>query len=67
MKQCTLKNSFTVSGKGLHTGMAIEATFRPAPVNHGYKFQRIDLDDKLWPKMWLKLPVERFWAVAMPR
>lgn len=46
MKQCTLKNSFTVSGKGLHTGMAIEATFRPAPVNHGYKFQRIDLDDK---------------------
>lgn len=46
MKQCTLKNSFTVSGKGLHTGMAIEATFRPAPVNYGYKFQRIDLDDK---------------------
>lgn len=46
MKQCTLKNSFTVSGKGLHTGMSIEATFRPAPVNHGYKFQRIDLDDK---------------------
>lgn len=46
MKQCTLKNSFTVSGKGLHTGMAIEATFRPASVNHGYKFQRIDLDDK---------------------
>lgn len=46
MKQCTLKNSFTVSGKGLHTGMAIEATFKPAPVNHGYKFQRIDLDDK---------------------
>ena len=46
MKQCTLKNSFTVSGKGLHTGMSIEATFRPAPVNHGYKVQRIDLDDK---------------------
>ena len=46
MKQCTLKNSFTVSGKGLHTGMSIEATFKPAPVNHGYKFQRIDLDDK---------------------
>ncbi len=46
MKQCTLKNSFTVGGKGLHTGMAIEATFKPAPVNHGYKFQRIDLDDK---------------------
>ena len=44
MKQRTLKNSFSVSGKGLHTGMAIEATFKPAPVNHGYKFQRVDLE-----------------------
>ncbi len=44
MKQCTLKDSFTVSGKGLHTGMSIQATFKPAPVNHGYKFQRIDLE-----------------------
>ena len=44
MKQLTLKDSFTVSGKGLHTGMSIQATFKPAPVNHGYKFQRIDLD-----------------------
>ncbi len=45
MKQCTLKQSFTVKGKGLHTGMAIEATFKPAPVNHGYKFQRVDIED----------------------
>ncbi len=44
MKQRTLKKSFSVSGKGLHTGMAIEATFKPAPVNHGYKFQRVDLE-----------------------
>lgn len=28
----------------MHTGMAIEATFKPAPVNHGYKFQRVDLE-----------------------
>lgn len=44
MKQQTLKQEFTVSGKGLHTGLDIEATFCPAPENHGYKFQRIDLE-----------------------
>lgn len=46
MKQTTLKDSFTVTGKGLHTGLEIEATFCPAPENHGYKIQRIDLDDQ---------------------
>ena len=35
MKQRTLKGDFTVKGKGLHTGMEIEATFSPAPENHG--------------------------------
>jgi len=44
MKQVTLNNEFTVTGKGLHTGLQIEATFCPAPANHGYKFQRIDLE-----------------------
>lgn len=44
MKQCTLKNQFTVTGKGLHTGLHVEATFLPAPANHGYKFQRVDLE-----------------------
>ncbi len=44
MKQCTLKKEFTVNGKGLHTGMTIQATFKPAPVNHGYKFQRVDIE-----------------------
>lgn len=43
MKQQTLKDSFSVKGKGLHTGLEIEATFCPAPENHGYKLQRIDL------------------------
>lgn len=45
MKQCTLQNVFTVSGKGLHTGLAIEASFNPAPENFGIKFQRTDLAD----------------------
>ena len=30
----------------MHTGLEIEATFLPAPENHGYKFQRIDLPDQ---------------------
>lgn len=44
MKQETLKGSFTLSGKGLHTGKPIVATFCPASDNHGYKFQRTDLE-----------------------
>ena len=44
MKQLTLRDSFTVRGKGLHTGLEIEATFLPAPENHGYAFQRTDVE-----------------------
>jgi len=43
MKQLTLKSSFTVSGKGLHSGLEITAKFLPAPENHGYKFKRVDI------------------------
>ena len=42
-KQRTIKNPVSVSGKGLHTGIAATVTFKPAPVNHWYKFKRIDL------------------------
>ena len=44
MKQQTLKEAFSIKGKGLHTGLEIEATFLPAPENHGYKIQRVDLE-----------------------
>ena len=44
MEQLTIKAPFTVKGKGLHSGMEITATFNPAPVNHGYKFKRVDLE-----------------------
>ena len=44
MKQTTLKSSFTLEGKGLHTGGHIVATFKPAPAGHGIKFQRTDLE-----------------------
>ncbi len=44
MKQTTLKGSFSLCGKGLHTGLSLTVTFNPAPENHGYKIQRIDLE-----------------------
>ena len=44
MKQKTLKNAFTVTGKGLHTGQMSTATFKPADVNTGYVFKRIDME-----------------------
>ncbi len=46
MKQTTLKSSFTLSGKGLHTGLEISAEFCPAPEGHGYKFQRVDMEEQ---------------------
>lgn len=43
-KQKTLKGSFSLCGKGLHTGLNLTVTFNPAPENTGYKIQRIDLE-----------------------
>lgn len=42
--QTTIKESFTVSGTGLHTGKSVNMTFVPASEDHGYKFQRTDLE-----------------------
>ena len=42
-KQQTLNGSFSLFGKGLHTGLSLTVTFNPAPENYGYKIQRIDL------------------------
>lgn len=44
MNQLTLKSPFSIEGKGLHTGCFVHATFKPAPVNHGYKIRRIDIE-----------------------
>ena len=43
MKQHTLKDSFTLSSVGLHTGLQITATFNPAPANTGVCLRRVDL------------------------
>ena len=46
MTQTTLRDSFTLHGKGLHTGIDICATVRPAPADNGILFCRTDLPDK---------------------
>jgi UDP-3-O-[3-hydroxymyristoyl] N-acetylglucosamine deacetylase/3-hydroxyacyl-[acyl-carrier-protein] dehydratase len=45
-KQRTLAKEVSLSGKGLHTGINVKVTFKPAPANHGYKFCRVDLPGK---------------------
>lgn len=43
-KQRTIKGSFSLFGKGLHTGLNLTVTFNPAKENTGLKIQRIDLE-----------------------
>ncbi len=46
MIQQTIKNSFKLSGKGLHGGKQVTIIFNPAEEGHGVKFQRIDIEEK---------------------
>ncbi len=46
IQQRTLKKPVEFSGIGLHTGEAVIMSILPAPDNHGYKFQRVDLPGK---------------------
>jgi len=53
VKQKTLAKSFKIEGKGLHTGVMVTMTFLPAPINHGFKFKRVDLEgpeERCWRK-----------------
>ena len=43
-KQQTIKESFALSGKGLHTGLNLTVEFCPAPENYGYKIERVDVE-----------------------
>ena len=43
-KQKTIKNSISLSGVGLHTGEKATVTFKTAPENHGFVFQRVDIE-----------------------
>lgn len=46
MKQFTIQNPVSVHGVGLHTGKNVTLTFKPAPVGHGFRFQRTDLPEQ---------------------
>src|SRR6476620_2280518 len=44
VKQKTIKTEISLTGVGLHTGQEVTMTFKPAPVNNGFTFVRIDLE-----------------------
>lgn len=45
-QQQTIKRPVSFSGIGIHTGNKVNMTWKPAPVDHGIKFVRTDLDSK---------------------
>ena len=44
IRQRTLRNTIRATGVGLHTGKKVYLTLRPAPVDTGIVFRRVDLD-----------------------
>lgn len=44
IKQRTIRDTITTTGVGLHCGTRVELTLRPAPVDHGIVFRRVDVD-----------------------
>lgn len=44
IRQRTLKNTIRATGVGLHSGEKVYLTLKPAPVDHGIVFRRVDLD-----------------------
>jgi len=44
VKQKTIKTEISLTGVGLHTGKDVKMTFKPAPINNGYTFVRVDLE-----------------------
>ena len=44
IRQRTLRNSIRATGVGLHSGKKVYLTLRPAAVNTGIVFRRVDLD-----------------------
>lgn len=43
-KQTTIAQEISLEGVGLHTGKDVKLTFKPAEINNGYSFKRIDLE-----------------------
>jgi UDP-3-O-[3-hydroxymyristoyl] N-acetylglucosamine deacetylase (EC 3.5.1.-) len=45
IKQRTLKNTIRATGIGLHSGDKVYLTLRPAEINTGIRFRRVDLEE----------------------
>jgi UDP-3-O-[3-hydroxymyristoyl] N-acetylglucosamine deacetylase/3-hydroxyacyl-[acyl-carrier-protein] dehydratase len=45
-KQHTLNSSISISGTGLHTGILVDMTLKPANPGFGLQFQRVDLPNQ---------------------
>ena len=50
--QNTIQNSVSFEGVGLHSGKPARLMLRPAPVDHGLVFHRVDADDAEIPARW---------------
>ena len=44
VKQKTINTEISLTGVGLHTGKEVKMTFKPAPINNGFTFVRLDLE-----------------------
>ena len=44
--QRTVASPATLEGTSLHTGQAVTLTLKPAPIDYGIKFRRVDLPDQ---------------------
>jgi len=44
VKQKTIQDEISLTGVGLHTGKEVKMTFKPAPVNNGFSFVRVDIE-----------------------
>ncbi len=45
MRQTTIQKAVSVKGVGLHSGKTVTLTIKPAEAGHGYRFQRVDLEE----------------------
>ncbi len=64
-KQKTLKAPFSLSGKGLHTGLDIQITFLPAPAGTGRVIRRVDLEGSV--VLTSKVPLKSLHSLSSSR
>src|SRR5690606_41408657 len=65
IRQRTLKNVIRATGVGLHTGEKVYLTVRPAPVDTGIVFRRVDLDPVVEIKAGAHSVGETTWSTTL--